>query len=132
MQIVPKFGLSAAWQGLIGASALIGMLFGGVVFGFLTDRFGRQAMYTVDLLLIIATSVAQYFIEGALALFVLRLLTGIAVGADYPIATSLLAEFMPRRYRGPMLGAMIAVWFLGATVAYLVGIALQALGSVFK
>jgi MFS transporter, putative metabolite transport protein len=53
--------------------------------------------------------------------FVLRLLIGMAVGADYPIATSLLAEFTPRRYRGPLLGGLVVMWFLGAAVAYLVG-----------
>ena len=44
-----------------------------------------------------------------------------AVGADYPIATSLLAEFTPRRYRGPLLGAFVAMWFVGAAAAYVVG-----------
>ena len=29
-------------------------------------------------------------------LFILRLIIGIAVGADYPIATSLVTEFVPK------------------------------------
>jgi putative MFS transporter len=44
-----------------------------------------------------------------------------AVGADYPIATSLLAEFSPRKWRGPLLGAFVCMWFVGAAVAYIVG-----------
>lgn len=54
-----------------------------------------------------------------------------AVGADYadyPIATSLLAEFTPRRHRGPLLGGLIVMWFVGATAAYFVGDALLKVG----
>jgi MFS transporter, putative metabolite transport protein len=58
----------------------------------------------------------------------LRLLIGVAVGADYPIPTSLLTEFTPRRYRGPLLGGLITMWYVGATVAYLVGELLLQLG----
>lgn len=121
VQASPTLHMSAAWEGAVGASALVGIFFGGFLGGWLTDKFGRQTLYTIDLIAIIVCSVAQYWVEGALALFVLRLLIGIAVGADYPIATSLLAEFTPRRYRGPLLGMLIVMWFVGAAAAYVVG-----------
>lgn len=121
VQITPQLGLSSSWQGLIGASALIGIFLGAFLGGWLTDKFGRQAMFTIDLVAIIACSVAQYFVQEAVLLFVLRLLIGMAVGADYPIATSLLAEFSPRKYRGPLLGAFVTMWFVGAAAAYIVG-----------
>jgi len=121
VQITPQLHLSASWQGLIGAAALIGMLAGGFVGGWLTDKFGRQVLYTLDLLAIIVCSVAQFWVNDAASLCILRLLMGIAVGADYPIATSLLTEFTPVRYRAPLLGILIAMWFIGAAVAYMVG-----------
>jgi putative MFS transporter len=121
VQAAPELQLSPSWQGLIGASALIGIFFGGFLGGWLTDKFGRQVLYTLDLVLIIVCSVAQFWVESAFSLFVLRILIGVAVGADYPIATALLAEFAPRRYRGPLLGGLIASWFAGAAVAYFIG-----------
>lgn len=121
IQASPELGLSTSWQGLIGASALIGIFFGGFLGGWLTDKFGRQVLYTLDLILIIGCSVAQFWVQSAVDLFVLRLLIGVAVGADYPIATALLAEFTPRRYRGPLLGGLIAIWFAGAAAAYVIG-----------
>jgi putative MFS transporter len=121
VQATPQLRLSASWQGLIGASALIGIFFGGFIGGWLTDKFGRQVLYTLDLIVIIVCSVAQFWVHGALSLFLWRLLIGVAVGADYPIATSLLAEFTPKRYRGPLLGGLVAIWFVGAAVAYVVG-----------
>jgi putative MFS transporter len=97
---------------------------GAFVGGWLTDRFGRQVLFTVDLIAIIVCSVAQFFVSDPWVLIALRLLIGMAVGADYPIATSLLAEFSPRKWRGPLLGFFVTMWFVGAAVAYIVGEAL--------
>ncbi|MGO4430319.1 MFS transporter, partial [Streptomyces sp. MCAF7] len=88
-----------------------------------------QVLYTIDLVAIIGCSVAQFWATDPVWLFVLRLLIGMAVGADYPIATSLLAEFTPRRYRGPLLGGLVVMWFVGAAVAYVVGEALRYAGD---
>ncbi|WP_020495970.1 MFS transporter [Sciscionella marina] len=124
VQIQPAFGMSALWSGLIGASALIGLFLGGAVFGSVTDRIGRKLMYTIDLAAIILCSVAQFFVTNEVELFVLRLLIGIAVGADYPIATALVAEFAPKAWRARLVGGLNAMWFVGATVAAFVGYAL--------
>ncbi|UOO89720.1 MFS transporter [Vitreoscilla massiliensis] len=121
LQISTDLQLSTAWQGLIAASALIGVFIGGFLGGWFTDKYGRKVLYLLDLVAIVGFSVAQFWVESAWMLFVWRLLIGIAVGADYPIATSFLAEFLPRKSRGPRLAAMVSVWFLGAAVAYIVG-----------
>lgn len=121
VQIGPEFGLTAMQEGLVGAAALIGIFLGAFLGGWLTDIFGREVLYTVDLVAIIALSVAQFWVDGFWWLFVLRLLIGMAVGADYPIATSLLAEFTPSKSRGPLLAMLQVSWFVGAAAAYLVG-----------
>lgn len=121
VQITPEFGLSATVQGLVGAAALVGIFFGAFLGGWLTDRFGRHVLFTIDLVALVACSVAQGFVTGVVGLLVLRFFIGIAVGADYPIATSLLAEFTPARYRGKLLGAYVTMWFVGACAAYGVG-----------
>ena len=121
VQATPALSLSTFWQGLIAASALIGVFLGGFLGGWFTDKYGRKVLYTLDLIAIIGFSIAQFWVDSAWALFAWRLLIGIAVGADYPIATSLLAEFVPRKYRGPLVGGMIMMWFVGAAVAYVVG-----------
>ena len=109
VQISPKFNMSSAQEGLVGASALIGIFLGAFVGGWLTDKFGRQVLFTIDLGMIIACSIAQFFVGDVFWLVVLRLLIGMAVGADYPIATSLLAEYSPQKDRGFLLGAMFVV-----------------------
>ena len=121
IQLTPELGLTANEQGLAGAAALVGIFLGAFLGGWLTDKFGRHLLFTIDLIALVACSVAQAFVSDVYWLIVLRLLIGIAVGADYPIATSLLAEFIPRRWRGKLLGAYVCMWFVGAAAAYIVG-----------
>lgn len=121
VQINQSWGMSELWNGLIGASALVGVFLGGLIFGNVTDRIGRKLMYTIDLIAIIVCSVAQFFVDTPWQLFILRLLIGVAVGADYPIATALVAEFAPSNWRARLLGGLNAMWFVGATVAAFVG-----------
>src|SRR4051812_45493306 len=71
VQITPQFGLSGTVEGLVGASALIGIFLGAFVGGWLTDRFGRQLLFTIDLIALIVFSVAQFFVEGAFMLILL-------------------------------------------------------------
>ncbi|SMC33524.1 MFS transporter [Sporomusa malonica] len=121
LQLEPELQLDALWTGMIGAAALIGLLVGGAIFGYVTDLTGRQFMYQIDLVAIIIISILQMFISTPWELVILRFLIGIAVGADYPIATSLLTEFSPRKYRGAMMGLLASAWYAGAVVAGIVG-----------
>jgi MFS transporter, putative metabolite transport protein len=125
----PQLELTSVETGLIGASALIGLYFGGAIFGYVTDLVGRQAMYVLDLLVFVVASVLQFFIGEGWQLFVLRFILGVAVGADYPIATSLMAEFTSRRHRGFLLGFLVGGWWLGAVAAYIVGYLMLGLGE---
>jgi MFS transporter, putative metabolite transport protein len=120
IQITPQLHLNTTWSGLVGASALIGIFIGGFM-GYVTDKFGRQLMYTIDFILLIVASILQFWVQTGWELFVIRLILGISVGADYPIATSLLAEFSPKRERGLMLGLTLVAYYIGSTVAYIVG-----------
>lgn len=121
--------MSTFWQGLIAASALIGIFIGGFFGGWLTDRFGRRKLFLVGPVLFVICSLAQLWVESATALFILRLLIGVGVGIEYPVATSLLVEFLPRRYRGPRLATLTILWFAGAACAYVLGNLILASGA---
>jgi putative MFS transporter len=71
----------------------------------------------------------QFWADDFWVLFGLRLLIGMAVGADYPIATSLLTEFTPRRSRGPLVAGLMMAWFVGAAAAYVAGELLLHVGA---
>ncbi|WP_444633965.1 MFS transporter [Cupriavidus oxalaticus] len=122
--ITKDLQLSVAWQGLIGASALIGIFIGGPLGGWLADKVGRRPMFTIDLAIFLIGSIAQFFVTDAMQLFVVRVLMGIAVGADYSIGWPLLAEFSPARLRGKLLAVLELAWYVGFLISYAVGYAL--------
>lgn len=122
--------LGATGEAVVGVAALVGMFFGGVVFGPLTDRVGRKTMYTLDLLVLIAGSALSIFVTSAWQVVVLRFVIGAAIAADYPIATALLSEWLPRRRRGQMFSYVIIIWYVGPALAYIVGyLIVEALGN---
>ncbi|WP_028847245.1 MFS transporter [Thermocrispum agreste] len=107
--------------GLVGAAALVGLFVGGLAFGRVTDIIGRKLMYTVDLAALAIGSALCLFVQEGWQLIVLRLVLGIAIGADYPIATAILSEWLPRKERGRAMGQLMAWWFTGACAATVVG-----------
>ncbi|WP_370417192.1 MFS transporter (plasmid) [Pantoea vagans] len=128
-KVSPALGLNTFWEGLIAASALIGIFFGGFIGGALTDRLGRKILYFFGPTLFIICSLAQYWVQSGEMLFILRFLNGVAVGIEYPVATAFLVEFLPKRYRGPCLATLTILWFAGAAAAYVIGEAILNFGG---
>lgn len=113
--------LDSFWQGMIAASAMLGTFCSGFLGGWLTDRLGRKRLFFVGPVLFIVGSVGSFWVESAMALFLLRFLVGMGVGLEYPVAGSLLTEFLPQKNRGPRLAGLTILWFVGAALSYMVG-----------
>lgn len=124
MQITPQWHLTASQSGLLGAGSLFGILFGGLIGGYITDIVGREKMYILDILSLVVLSVVQFFVQDVTQLVICRVCLGLAIGADYPIASSLVTEFSTHEHRGFMVGVLNVMWYVGAAAASLVGFAL--------
>ncbi|MFC0436963.1 MFS transporter [Kutzneria buriramensis] len=124
--ITTELHISTTTSAVIGVAALVGMFFGGLVFGPITDRIGRKPMYTVDLLVLLLASLLSVFVTSAWQLIVLRFAIGVAIAADYPIATALLTEWLPRKRRAGLFASVIIIWYVGTALAYLVGYLITA------
>lgn len=105
--------LSGLWQGMLAASALIGLFFGSITLGRVADAIGRQRVYLYNFILITIASAAQFWVHDPTALFGLRVLIGFGLGADYAVGPTLLSEFAPRRLRGVLLGSLTVLWTVG-------------------
>ncbi|MDR0500218.1 MAG: MFS transporter [Coriobacteriales bacterium] len=121
VQLTPQLQMTAQETALTGVAALAGLFLGTLVGGYITDLLGRKVMFTIDIAAIAAISIVSIFVSSPVELIIMRLLIGVAIGADYPIATSLVAEFTPGRYRAISMGVLAAMWYVGATFAGLVG-----------
>lgn len=114
-------GVTSTWSALISSSTLLGTFAGGLLLGYVTDRLGRRPMFTIDLSVFLACAVLMLFVTAPWHLFVLGLVMGVAVGADYSIGSPLLCEFVPSARRGHYLGILEILWNVGYVVAYLIG-----------
>jgi MFS transporter, putative metabolite transport protein len=124
-----QLDMSLTMMGLIGTSMLVGMLFGGIIGGYLTDLIGRKTLFLLDMLVITIASVLQFYVTDPIYLVILRFILGVAVGADYPIAGTLMAEFSPKKNRGALIGGLSAFWYIGYAVSYLAGYFMLSLGD---
>lgn len=131
-QIAPMFNLTSVESAAIGASVMLGILIGTILGGYLTDIIGRKKMFIIDIIAIALFSVLSVFASDAWQLVAARFFIGVFVGADYPIATSLIAEFTPKKHRSISMGMVAAAWYLGATVAVLVGYFLYSVPDGWK
>lgn len=84
---------------LLLASAFIGMFVGAMCLGSLADRIGRRKAFLLTLTWYSAFSLVGAFSVNADMLVACRFLTGIGVGAIYPVADSFLSEILPKEAR---------------------------------
>ncbi|HKT56208.1 MAG TPA: MFS transporter [Microbacterium sp.] len=119
--ITAQWNVNGFWQGMLASSALIGLFFGSLILGRVSDRIGRQRVYVLNFVLIAAASLAQFWAPNVETIFILRLLIGFGLGADYAVGPTLLSEFAPRKSRGLMLSSLTVLWTVGYVIANVIG-----------
>ncbi|WP_375741233.1 MFS transporter [Pseudomonas boanensis] len=115
--IKAEFGLSSAQAGLLASASFFGMVLGASSSGMLADRFGRKPVFQWSIVL---WGVASYLCSTAQdveTLTLYRVLLGIGMGMEFPIAQSLLSEMIPAKRRGRYIALMDGFWPLGFVAA---------------
>lgn len=87
----------------IGYSAslyLIGAVTGSLLFGWLTDRWGRKAMFTLTVLTYLVGTIASGFAWDFWSFVLFRAITGAGIGGEYSAVNSTIQELIPARRRG--------------------------------
>lgn len=111
--IKTELGLSTATAGLVASSSFFGMVVGAALAGLLADRFGRRPVFQWSMVL---WGLASYLCSTAHsvdALIFYRVLLGLGMGMEFPIAQTLLSEFVPAASRGRVIALMDGFWPLG-------------------
>jgi MFS transporter, putative metabolite:H+ symporter len=116
-----QWSLSPTELSWIGSIGFVGMALGATLGGLLADRFGRRQVFALTLLVFGVATGAAALSWSVGALLVFRLLIGLGLGAELPVASTLVSEFAPARLRGRLVVALEAFWAVGWVLAALIG-----------
>lgn len=108
--------ISEAQIGLAAAIYVTGACLGALVFGQLTDRFGRKKLFLITLTLYLVATAATAFASAPWYFFLMRFLTGAGIGGEYAAVNSAVDELIPARARGRIDLAINGTYWLGATI----------------
>ena len=98
--LATQWGLSSSTLYWIASVRFIGMALGASLGGLLADRFGRRQVFAVTLLVYGLATGAAALSWSVGALLVFRFVIGLGLGAELPVASTLVSEFAPARIRG--------------------------------
>jgi MFS transporter, putative metabolite:H+ symporter len=120
--IAREFALDATRTGLVASAGFVGMFLGAAVSGRLADRYGRRVVFTSTLVLFSIGALLSAAAPTFETLLLARVVAGLGLGGELPVAATLVSEFAPRTQRGRMIVLLESFWAYGTILAGLVAI----------
>jgi MFS family permease len=99
--------------GLATMAMMVGWATGGIIFGIMSDKWGRVKTMVATLLVYSGFTGLCGMAQGWLDFVFYRFLVGLGVGGMFGAATTLVAESVPGRFRTVALGSLQALSALG-------------------
>ena len=114
-----EFGLTNLEAGSLGSFTLAGMAIGGIYGGWACDRFGRVKTVVWTIVLFSVGTAALGMTQSYWQFAFFRFVSSLGLGALYVACNTLMAEYVPTKYRTTVLGTLQAGWSVGYIVATL-------------
>lgn len=121
--IARDWEVGAAEFGVVLSASAAAMVFGSILFGSLSDRFGRRRVILVGTLLFSIFTLLTAFAWSMPVLIALRIVTGLALGGVTPNLVAMASEFTPKRIRGTVVTVLVSAMSLGGFVGGLIAAA---------
>jgi MFS family permease len=118
--ISAELGLSPTQAGSLVTWTLVGAVAGGIIFGVLSDYYGRVRVLTWAILLFAVFTGLGAVAQGYWDLLVYRTIAGLGLGGEFGIGMALVAETWPSPLRARACSYVALGWQVGVLVAALV------------
>ncbi|MBK9191227.1 MAG: MFS transporter [Crocinitomicaceae bacterium] len=99
---------------------MLGMLLGGIVWGFLGDKKGRMSTLFMTILLYSLANIANGFVTNVEQYEWLRLIAGFGLAGELGIGITLVSEVLSKEHRAWGTGIVTGVGIAGAVLAFLI------------
>jgi MFS family permease len=115
-----SLGLTATAAGVLGSVTLVAGAAGGLVFGWIADRYGRTRALMLSVIVYSVFTAACGFAQDFWQFVAFRVLLGFGMGGEWASGAALVSESWAAEHRGKALGFMQSGWAVGYAAAALV------------
>ena len=126
-QLRQYFGFNDATAGLLGTVTLVMSGVGGLIFGYIADRFGRTRALMGTITVFSLASLGAASSQSVVQLLMWRAILGIGMGGEWASGAVLVSETWPAAHRNKAISIMQSGWAIGYILAALMAAAI--LGS---
>ena len=119
--------LSPLMLSVLNGASLASAAFGAVVFGWLSDKFGRQKIYGIEVMILFFGALASAASFSFIGLLIARIVVGFGIGGDYPSSAVVASECSDHQNRGYIVLMVFAMQALGLIVGPAIASLLLAL-----
>jgi MFS family permease len=116
-QLRAYFEFDDATAGFLGTVTLIMSGVGGLVFGYVADRFGRARALMITIIVFSLASLGASTSQSVLQLLFWRAVLGIGMGGEWASGAVLVSETWPAHLRNKAISIMQSGWAIGYMAA---------------
>lgn len=118
--IMKEWGIARGAFSVAVASGLVGMAIGSLTAGVFADKVGRKPVLVFSLILFGGATMGISQALDITDIALIRFFAGLGIGAALPVASTMIAEFTPYRFRTVAVTTAIVSYPLGGMLAGLV------------
>jgi AAHS family cis,cis-muconate transporter-like MFS transporter len=122
--LIKDLSLTKVQAGMLGTCLMIGQGVGGMLGGWLADRYGRVRVVSWSIMLFAVGTALLGMTQNFLQFATLRLISSLGIGSEWAVSYVLMGEYVTGKRRGTILGFVGAGWSVGYVVASLLAGAL--------
>jgi len=124
-----KFGLSSVMTGWAASSAIWGCVFGAMMAGYFSDKFGRKKVLIVTALLFIISSIGAMIPTNLTQFLIARFIGGLGIGAASMLSPLYISEVAPSKNRGTLVSLYQLAIVIGINLIYFVNLMIASWGD---
>jgi MFS family permease len=128
-QLRRYFAFDDATAGLLGTATLVMSGVGGLIFGYVADRFGRARALMATIAIFSLASLGAASSQSVLQLLFWRAVLGIGMGGEWASGAVLVSETWPAHLRNKAISIMQSGWAIGYIAAAVLAALIVGEGS---